>query len=140
MVTFNLDVEWYSDVGENLSLECDVDYLRGLRVDHTSLLVSRVNSDPLRLVILGNNLILSLEDVIVNDLNAPCLRMSEEALVVLKEIGGKHSNLGHQAFSLNGNSEHILSDTLKVDDKNHVVGLWEARNELNGYLCFLVLL
>jgi hypothetical protein len=86
VVTFNLDIERNADVREDFSLQGDVHNLRTLWVDNPTILISTVNSDALRLVILGNDLILSLEGIIIDNLNAPCFGVSEEALIVFKEI------------------------------------------------------
>jgi hypothetical protein len=66
--------------------------------------------------------------------------MTEETLIVFKEVCWKHADLRYQAFGLYGYGKHVLADSFQVDYQYHIVCLWEARDKLDDYLCLAVLL
>jgi hypothetical protein len=102
-------------------------------------LVGSVNGNPSGLIILGHNLILGLKVIVINDLNTSGFGMAKEALIVFKEISGKHPDFWDKAFSLDWNCKHVLTDTLEVNDQHHIVGLREAWNEFYSDLGFTIL-
>ena len=57
--------------------------------------------------------------------------MPQEASVELKEVRGVDLDLWNETLSLDGHSEHILTNSFEVNDQDHVVELWEAWHELN---------
>ena len=66
--------------------------------------------------------------------------MPVEAGAIFKEIDRGHTHFGNKTLCFDGNCEHVLTNTLKVDDQDHVVHLWEAWDEFDLYFCLLVFL
>jgi hypothetical protein len=64
----------------------------------------------------------------------------KEALIVLEEVGGEDTDFGHKAFGLDGYCQHVLTNALKVNNQDHVIGLREAWDELDSDLGFTILL
>jgi hypothetical protein len=92
------------------------------------------------LFILGHNLVLCLKIIIIDDLNSTGLRVPKEALVVLEEVSGKDTDFGHKAFGLDGYCQHVLTNALKVNNQDHVIGLREAWDEFESDLGLTILL
>ena len=109
------------------------------RLNNSTLLIRFINSNSLRLFILWQYFIFRFQNIIINQLNLHCFRMSQKALTKVQNVSRIDSNLRNNTFSLDRHSKHILSYTFKVNNQNHIVVLWAARYELNSDLLALPL-
>lgn len=109
------------------------------RLNNPTLLIRFVNCNSLRLFILRQYFIFRFQNIIINQLNLHCFRMSQKALPKVQNVSRIYSNLRNNTFSLDRHSKHILSYTFKVNNQNHIVVLWAARDELNSDLLALPL-
>ena len=66
--------------------------------------------------------------------------MPQEAGSVFKEVNWGYADLWNHAFSLDWHCEHVLTYTFQVYYQDHVINLWEARDEFDGNLGLFVFL
>ena len=78
--------------------------------------------------------------VLVDDADLLGLGMPQEARSVLEEVYRCYADLRNQTFGLDGDCQHVLTDTFQVDYEYHVIDLWETGYKFYGNLGLLVLL
>ena len=140
VVAVKLDDQVGPHRAEDLRLESQVHGLGLPGLDDARHGLGLVRGHSLRLLILLYYLESGPEVVFVDDLDLLGLCMPVEAGTIFKEIHRSHPHFGNKTLCFDGNCEHVLPNTLEVNDQDHVVHLWEARDEFNLNLCLLVFL
>ena len=77
--------------------------------------------------------------ILVNNLDLLGLWVFEEAIIELEELVRLNAHSWYDTLSFDGYGKHILTDTLKVHNKNHIVDVRHTWDELYHDLCGAVL-
>jgi hypothetical protein len=114
--SLKFDVEGHANYTKDLSLEADVDDLLLSRLDHSSPNIRFEESDSPGGLLLGRDLPLGLQVILVDDFDGHGLLVSQEASAEFKEVNRDHADFRHEAFSLDRHRKHVLTHTGKVDN------------------------
>ncbi len=139
-MTFKLDLKSNPYLVQNFCSKSDIYNLFLARFDYARPDTCLVNSNSFRLLVLLSDFKFSLKIIFVYDFDWHGLFVAQKALTEFEEVNWSYSYFGHKTLGFNWHGEHVLSNTFKVDNQNHVVDLREARHELNlnfgGFISF----
>ena len=134
----NLNIGLDIQLVQNLSPKREIYNLSLVWRDFTFLDISLESCNPLRSLILCYDFKSGWQVVLINDLNFHVFLVLEERFAVVQHVFRVHSDPRDCAFCLDRDREHVLADSVEVNDQDHVVRALLGRREVDVDLRFLV--